>query len=79
MANTKAIPQKQPITYLFIGSKAIRGGPFDTWGAMVFPSDQTFFSTPSLNIQFFSDLIKSKQFFFSAVKLKTIFFTIYFI
>ena len=26
-------------------------------------SDQTFFSTPSLSVQFFSDLIKSKQFF----------------
>ena len=40
--------------------------PFDTWGgggAMVFLCDQTFFSTASLNVQFFSDLIKSKQFF----------------
>ena len=29
-----------------------RGGPFDTWGAMVFLRAQTF-STPSLNVQFF--------------------------
>ena len=41
-----------------------RGGPFDTWGGLwFFLPDQTFFSTPSLNVQFFSDLIKSKQFF----------------
>ena len=32
-------------------------------GLWFFLLDQTFFSTPSLNIQFFSDLIKSKKFF----------------
>ena len=36
----------------------IRGG-----GVWFFLRDQTFFLTPSLNVQFFSDLIKSKQFF----------------
>ena len=42
----------------------LRGGPFDTWGGLWFlPRDQTFFSTPSLNVQFFSDLIKIQQFF----------------
>ena len=43
----------------------IRGGPFDTWGAMVFLCDQTFFLTCSLNVQIFLDLTKSKQFFLS--------------
>ena len=57
---------------------SFRGGPFDTWGgAMVFLHDQTFFSTPSLNVQLFSDLIKSKHFFLGDRKLN-IFFTIYF-
>ena len=56
----------------------LRGRPYDMWGAMDFLHDQTLFSTSSLNIQFFSDLVKRKQFnFFSAVKLKTFFFTIY--
>ena len=32
-----------------------------------------FFSTPSLNVQFFSDLIKSKQFSSQRVKHETIF------
>ena len=32
-------------------------------GLWFFLWDQTYFSTPSLNVQFFSDLIKSKQFF----------------
>ena len=41
----------------------VRGGPFDTWGGLwFFLHDQTF-STPSLYVQFFSDLIKSKQIF----------------
>ena len=30
---------------------------------MIFLCDQTFFSTASLKVHFFSDLIKSKQFF----------------
>ena len=37
----------------------IRGGG----GLWFFLRDQTFFLTPSLNVQFFSDLTKSKQFF----------------
>ena len=42
----------------------IRGGPFDAWGGYGFSFGiKHFFSTPSLNVQFFSDLIKSKQFF----------------
>ena len=44
----------------------VRGGPFDMEGGGwlgFFLQEQTFFSTPSLNLQFFSDLIKSKQFF----------------
>ena len=44
----------------------IRGGPFDTWGGYGFSFViKLFFSTPSLNVQFFSDCIKSKQFFIS--------------
>ena len=44
------------------------GGPFDTWGGGGYGFSfviKLFFSTPSLNVHFFSDLIKSKQFFLS--------------
>ena len=47
---------------------AIRGVPFDTWGGGGYGFSfviKLFFSTPSLNVQFFSDLIKSKHFFLS--------------
>ena len=44
--------------------EGLRGGPFDTWGGYGFSFGiKLFFSTPSLNVQFFSDLMKSKQFF----------------
>ena len=42
----------------------IRGGGYGFYLVI-----KLFFSTPSLNVQFFSDTIKSKQFFFSEVKL----------
>ena len=51
---------------LYVRSVAgLRGGPCDTWGGGYGFSFgiKLFFSTPSLNVQFFSDLIKSKHFF----------------
>ena len=50
--------------FSFMCEALFRGGPFDTWGGLwFFLREQTIFFTPSLNVQFFSDLIKSKQFF----------------
>ena len=48
-----------------MSSTVVRGGPFDMWGGGYGFSFliKLFFSTPSLNVHFFSDLIKSKQFF----------------
>ena len=39
----------------------VRGGPFDMWGGLVFPSRSNFFSTPS--VQFFQTLSKANNFF----------------
>ena len=56
-----------------------KGGPFDTWGAMVFPSGSNFFFDSQLKRTIFFRPYQKQTIFFSAVKLKTIFFTIYFI
>ena len=47
-------------------------GVVDMCGGMVFLLDN-FFSTPTLNIQFFSDLIKSKHFFSQRWNTKQVF------
>ena len=58
----------------------LRGGPFVMWGGGLwfFLHDQTFFSTPSLNVQFFQTLSKANNFFLSS-NTQNNFFTIYFI
>ena len=56
-------PRVSPSTTLGLSTlnaqNPIRGGPFGSYG---FFYDQTFISTHSLRVQFFSELIKSKQF-----------------
>ena len=53
----------------------VRGGPFDTWGGggYGFSFRIKLFSTPSLNVQFFTDLVTSKQFFSQRLNSKQFF------